>query len=99
VESSDPEIAGRLRETAYRRLEELSAAEIRKAHSEWRLAEILSATAESPFLIQKARAAIASREGWNREGVITKLETMLPAVELRNQRVIRAWIAALGNEG
>jgi len=98
VESSDPEIARRLRETAYRRLEELSAAEIRKAHSEWRLAEILSATAESPFLIQKARAAIASREGWSPEGVVTKLETMLPAVELRNQRVIRAWIAALGNE-
>ena len=86
-------------ETSYRRLEELSAAEIRKAHSEWRLAEILSATAESPFLVQKATAAIASREGWSREGVTSKLETMLPTVELRNQRVIRAWIAALGNEG
>ena len=99
VESSDPGIAKQLMETSYRRLEELSAAEIRKAHSEWRLAEILSATAESPFLVQKAKAAIASREGWTQEGVRSKLEIMLPKVELRNQRVIRAWIAALGNEG
>jgi phosphoglucomutase len=99
VESSEPEIAKRLRVTAYRRLEELSAAEIRKAHSEWRLAEILGATTESSFLIQKARAAIASRDGWSLEGVISKLASMLPTVELRNQRVIRAWIAALGNEG
>ncbi|MFN2182551.1 MAG: hypothetical protein ACK2UU_01110, partial [Anaerolineae bacterium] len=99
VESSDPEIAKRLRETAYRRLEELSAAEIRRAHSEWRLAEILSATAESAFLIQKAKAAIASRDGWSLEGVISKMESILPTVELRNQKVIRTWLAALRNEG
>jgi phosphomannomutase len=99
VESSDPGIAKKLMETSYRRLEELSAAEIRKAHSEWRLADILSSTAESPFLIQKAKAAIASREGWSLEGVKSKLEIMLPNVELRNQRVIRAWIAALETEG
>ncbi len=99
VESSSPEIARRLRETALRRLEELSAAEIRKARSEWRLAEILSATTVSSFLSQKAKAAIASREGWSREGVIAKLERMLPTVELRNKRVIRAWVAALGEEG
>jgi len=99
VESSDPEIAKRLRETAYRRLEELSAAEIRRAHSEWRLAEILSATAESAFLIQKAKAAIASRDDWSLEGVISKLESILPTVERRNRKVIRTWLAALRNEG
>ena len=99
VESSDPGIAKQLMETSYRRLEELSAAEIRKAHSEWRLAEILSSTAESSFLAQKAKAAIASREGWSEEGVRSKLETMLPNVERRNQRVIRAWLAALGSGG
>lgn len=99
VESSNPEIAKRLMATAWRRLEELSASEIRKAHSEWRLADILSATAESPSLVQVTKSVIASREGWSRQGVTSKLERMLPAVERRNQRVIRAWIAALGNEG
>ena len=99
VESSDPEIARRLHETAYRRLEELSAAEIRRARSEWRLAEILAATAMSSFLVQKAKAAIASRDGWSLEGVVSKLERMLPTVERRNQKVIRTWIAALESEG
>ncbi len=97
VESSDPEIAKRLMETALGRLEELSATEIRKAYSEWRLAEILLATQSSPTLVQVTRSVIGSHSDWSRESVISRLEQILPAVERRNQHTIRAWIAALSN--
>lgn len=95
VESSDPEIAKRLMEAALQRLEELSAAEVRKAYSEWRLAEILLATQPSPALVQAVESAVDSRAGWSYQGVTSKLERILPTVERRNQRAVRAWIAAL----
>jgi phosphoglucomutase len=97
IESSNPDIAKLLRQTALKRLEELSAAEIKKAHSEWRLADILSATLKSPTLIQETKAVIDSHDDWSRQGVVSKLERMLPAVERRNQHAIRAWIEALGD--
>ncbi len=95
VESSDPDVARRLMEAGLRRLEELSAAEIRAAHSEWRLAEILSATRCSPELIQVVRETVAAHAGWSCESVIAKLERMLPTVEKRVQGVIRTWIEGL----
>jgi phosphomannomutase len=99
VESSDPEIARRLMETALGRLEELSAAEIQKAHSEWRLAEILSTTRLSDSLTQVTRSAVAAHKDWSMQGLISRLERMLPTVERRNQRAIGDWIAALGGGG
>jgi len=95
VESSDPDIAKRLMETALRRLEELSAAEIQKAHSEWRLADILSATQPSSTLVKTVKSVIDSHGDWSRQSVISKLERILPTVERRNQRAIRARIVAL----
>jgi phosphomannomutase len=98
VESSDPDTARHLMGTALGRLEELSAAEIQKADSEWRLASILSTTTKSSALVQEVKSVIASRADWERQGVISKLERMLPTVERRNQHAIRAWIEALSNE-
>lgn len=97
IESSDPDIARRLMQTALLRLEELSATEIRKAHSEWRLADILSATQPSSTLIKTVQAVIDSHGDWSHQGVISKLERILPTVERRNQHAIQAWIAVLGN--
>jgi phosphomannomutase len=96
VESSDPEIAKRLMETALGRLEELSAAELREAHSEWRLVDILSATQLSPTLVQATNSVLESHDDWSHQSIISKLEQMLPIVERRNQHAIRAWITALG---
>ncbi len=98
VESSDPEIARRLMGMALKRLSELSAAEVRKARSEWRLVEILSNTRPSATLIQVVRSAIASHDDWSREGVISKLERVLPIVEHRIQQAIHDWIVALSDE-
>jgi hypothetical protein len=94
VESSSPEIAKRLMETALRRLEELSAAEMQRAHSEWRLADILSATQPSSTLVKTVRSVIDSHDGWSYQGVTSKLQRILPTVERRNQHAIRAWIVA-----
>ena len=97
VESSNPDVARRLLRTALKQLEELSAVEIQKAPLEWRLVDILSTTYPSDALIQVVKATMVSRTAWSREGIISKLERMLPTVERRNQRAIRAWIEALGN--
>ncbi len=98
IESSDREIAKRLMDTALRHLEEQSATEVEKAHSEWRLADILSATQVSPSLVQVLKSVIASRDDWSQGGIVSKLERMLPTVERRNQNAIRAWIAALSDQ-
>lgn len=98
VESSNPEIAKRLMEMALRQLEELSAAEIQKAHSEWRLTDILSATQPSFTLVKTAKSVIDSHNGWSCQSVTSKLERILPTVERRNQHAIRAWIIALRDQ-
>jgi phosphoglucomutase len=98
VESSDPGIAKNLMDAALRRLEELSAAEIAQAHSEWRLAEILSSTKLSSSLVQATKATISSHSDWSRQTVVSKLKRMLPTVERRNQHVIRTWISALDTQ-
>jgi phosphomannomutase len=99
VESSDPGIAKRLMETALKRLEELSAAEVQRAHSEWRLADILSATKLSPALVGTIKSVIDSHagDGWSCQSVTAKLERILPVTERRNQHTIRAWIESLAD--
>jgi len=96
IESSDPEIAKRLMHVALVRLEELSAAEIQKAGSEWRLVDILSATKPSSDLAKTVETIIDSHGEWSRHSLISKLKQVLPTVERRNQHAIQAWIAALG---
>jgi phosphomannomutase len=96
VESSDPAIARRLMATALRDLEEFSGAEIRNAHSEWRLADILASTQLSPALLQATQDVIGSHPGWSLDGLRDKLKRILPTVERRNQEVTRSWLAALG---
>jgi hypothetical protein len=99
VESSDKKVARNLMAAALRRLEELSAAEIQKAYSEWRLAEILSTTKLSDTVAEVTRSAVAAHEDWSVQGLIARLERMLPVVERRNQHAIRDWIAALSDGG
>jgi len=98
VESSDADVARRLMETALQHLEELSSTEIRKAYSQWRLAEILSVTRPAPALIRAARSVVDARHDWSYDQVVARLRQLLPLVEHRNQRKIRAWIAALNDE-
>ncbi len=98
VESSDPVSAKQLMDSALQRLEELSAIEIQQAHSEWRLAGILSATRPSSDLLHTVKSVIDSQSDWDRQSIIGKLERMLPTVERRNRDVIRAWIERLEAE-
>lgn len=98
VESSDPAKARRLMETALQRLEELSAIEIQQAHSEWRLVDILSATRPFPKLVQMVNSVIDSHSDWSQQSIAAKLERMLPAIERRNQGLVRAWVEVLDAE-
>jgi phosphomannomutase len=96
VESGDPEIARRLMKTALQDLEGFSITEIRNAHSEWRLAEILASTRLSPKLITAVVDVIEANPSWSRGSLIEKLQKILPTVERRNQEVTRSWLEALG---
>jgi len=96
VESSSPEVARRLMATALKRLEELSAVEIRQAGSGWRLADILSSTTPSPALIQTTRQVIDARQ-WRRATIVDHLKRFLPGAERRTRRVINGWLTALGD--
>ena len=98
VESSDPEIAKGLMQVGLRKLEQLSAVEIEKADSDWRLAEILSATKPAELVVRVTREAVARHEEWDVADVIANLDRMMSVAEHRNQRIIGAWIAILSGE-
>lgn len=98
VESSDPEIAQGLMQMGLRKLEQLSAVEIEKADTHWRLAEILSVTKPVELTIAKALEATAGNRGWAGTNVISDLDRMMSIAEHRNQRIIAAWTAILSGE-
>jgi phosphomannomutase len=95
VESSSPHIARRLMDAALEDLRELSAEEIRKAHSEWRLADILSATRISEATIEATRQTLEEHEGWSTQSLTRKLQEMLAIVENRDRKTINEWIEVL----
>jgi len=98
VESSDPDIAKGLIQLALRHLERLSADEIEKAGSAWRVAEILSATKPTELTISKTREVIARQDDWDVLDLIDNLERVLPIAEHRNKRIIESWISVLSGE-
>ena len=97
VESSDKDVARRLMKNALGDLERLCAAEIRKAHSEWRLVDILSSTQHSPSLDEAVRTTVGSRASWSLTSIVEKLRLLLGTLERRNQKVASTWIAALAD--
>ena len=76
-------------------LQELSAEEIREAHSEWRLADILSATRISDTTVEAARQTLQQHEGWSTQSLTRKLQEMVPLVENRDRKTIDEWSEVL----
>jgi phosphomannomutase len=97
VESSDPDIARQLVQTVLNTLKDLSVAEVKKAHSEWRLVEVLSTTPPSKELCDAVTAAIARSQDWKQDSIVSKLKRALPTLERRSQHMVNRWIEALGN--
>lgn len=95
VESSDPDVAARLMRSALARLEQLCVDEIRRASSEWRLADVVAVTSLSPTVLEATRSKLAAQPGWSAARLVATLRTLLPSLERRSQRTCAAWIDAL----
>ncbi len=95
VESTSPEVANRLVQTALDKLEDLSVQQIREARAEWRLVEVVSTTRLSPRALQAALEVIGRNAGWSRESLVSRLQRLEAALERRSRHTVDAWIEAL----
>ncbi len=94
VESKDPQQGRVIMDAALAKLEELTIEEIRRAHSEWRLVDILTQTR----LTDKARQAVLEtvrENGWDKAEVTAKLVRTMQILENRNRKIAQKWLDAL----
>ena len=94
VESADPRQGRVIMDAALDKLEELTIDEIRKAHSTWRLVDILTQTR----LTEKTRLAVLETiqaKGWDLEDVCDKLVQYMQILENRNRKIAQKWLDAL----
>ena len=94
VESKDPQQGKVIMAAALAKLEELTIEEIRKAHSEWRLVDMLSQTRMTPQTQQAVLKTIQSK-GWDRRDALAKLQKSMAILEERNRKIAAQWLVAL----
>lgn len=95
VESSDPDVARLLMESALERLEELSIRQIQTAHSEYHLVNMLVTTRYTEKTKAVVKAYVSQKSRWTISSIIEKLKSALPILDRRNKRLANAWIDAL----
>jgi phosphomannomutase len=94
VESKDPKQGRVIMDAALAKLEELTIEEIRKAHSEWRLVDMLTQTR----LTEKTRQAVLETirdKGWDLAEVTARLVRSMQVLENRNRKIAQKWLDAL----
>ena len=94
VESKDPQQGRVIMDAVLAKLEELTIDEIRQAHSEWRLVDILTQTR----LTEKTRQAVVEtlkNKGWELAEITTKLTLSVQVLENRNRKIASFWLDAL----
>ncbi len=95
VESKDSALGRKIMDAALDKLEALTIEEIRKAHSEWRLVDMLAQTR----LTEKTRQAVVETiavRGWEMADVTAKIVMMMGILENRNRKIAQTWLAVLG---
>ena len=95
VESKDPQQGRVIMDSALAKLEELTIVEIRKAHSAWRLVDMLTQTR----LTEKTRQAVLEtivEKSWELAEVRDRLIRNMAILENRNRKIARKWLEALG---
>jgi phosphomannomutase len=94
VESVDPERGQAIMDAALAKLEELTIREIRKAHSPWRLVDMLGQTR----LTEKTRQAVKEtirENNWEMADITSKLVRNMQVLENRNRKIADQWLKAL----
>ena len=94
IEAADLQVGQRMMAEVLKKLEDITVATLRKAHSEWHLVDMLCQSRLSEHTEQAVREAI-SNQGWNIADILSKINQMTQTLEKRNRKVIQAWHKAL----
>lgn len=94
IESSNLETGQRMMKEALGQLERLTIESLKRAHSTWHLADMLTQTTLSPQLLNVVRTLLVEK-GWQVEGLSESLEKLMFVLEKRNRKVAAAWLKAL----
>ncbi len=95
VESKDPLMGKRIMDAALSKLEELTIIEIRKAHSEWCLVDMLTQTRLTEKTCLSVIETVATN-GWAKSDIAAKLKRAMQVLEKRNRKIAQKWLEALG---
>ena len=77
-----------------KKLEDITADTLQKAHSPWHLVDMLCQSRLSEHTEQAVRGVIASRQ-WDLADILAKINLMTQTLEKRNRKVIQSWYRAL----
>ena len=94
IEAADLQVGQRMMAEVLKKLEDITVATLRKAHSEWHLVDMLCQSRLSEHTEQAVRETI-SNQGWNIADILSKINQMTQTLEKRNRKVIQAWHKAL----
>ena len=94
VESVDPRQGRVIMDAALAKLEDLTIEEITKAHSQWRLVDMLSQTKLTDKTREAVKGTIAA-QGWPLVEIKDKLKKLMAALEARNRKIADAWLKVL----
>ena len=94
IEAADLQIGQRMMAEVLKKLEDLTADTLRKAHSEWHLVDMLCQSRLSEHTEQAVREVI-SKQQWKLAEILAKIDQMTQTLEKRNRKVIQAWRRAL----
>jgi phosphomannomutase len=94
IEAADLQVGQRMMAEVLKKLEDITADTLRKAHSPWHLVDMLCQSRLSDRTEQAVREVIAKYQ-WNMADILAKIDLMTQTLEKRNRKVILAWHKAL----
>lgn len=94
IESARLETGQRMMKEALAKLEEITVAVLRRAHSPWHLVDMLAQSQLSQNTLRAVRETVAER-GWDLADIVDKIQQMTQTLEKRNRKVIGFWKQAL----
>lgn len=95
IEAANLEAGQRMMSETLGKLEEITVAVLRKAHSPWHLADMLAQSQLSPRTLEAVKETILASD-WKTEDILEKAQQMTQTLEKRNRKVIAGWVKALG---
>jgi len=90
IEAADLQVGQRMMAEVLKKLEDITADTLRKAHSSWHLVDMLCQSRLSERTERTVRELISSHQ-WAMADILAKIDQMTQTLEKRNRKVIQAW--------